>query len=270
MDLNFILDELERERDEINAAIVGIRHVMSRVNGSAPISEAPRPPVAAAPPPAAEPVSHPIGPKAKRPYKRKGAERHCDKHPDNRKDFAPNGSCRPCTREYQRNRAAKLRAGTWNDDDAPAGTSDAPPEQDNHEAAPIAEEPVERNRPGRKPQACQKHPGAEKYASSGQCKECVREAGRKRRADPGPSIDEHIRDRVQELEHDARDSATEEPRAVVFSVKTRCPKCQNITRLSRPKDANLKTDSWACMMRGCLIRISHIVLSLDKNYQGAA
>jgi hypothetical protein len=140
---NLVLDDLERRRDLLNSAISGLRMIMGQ-GMTAPAVEPQRPPAvsAATPPSTTEPVSHPIGPKAKRPYKRKGDERHCDKHPDNRKDFAPNGSCRPCTREYNRNRHASIKAGTWNDDPAEESgeTETAPPAPAVDAQAPPAEE----------------------------------------------------------------------------------------------------------------------------------
>jgi hypothetical protein len=52
----------------------------------------------------------------------------------------------------------------------------------------------------------------------------------------------------------------------VYSVAMRCPKCQASTRFRRAADADPKVDSWMCTATGCQIRISHVVLKVDRNY----
>lgn len=243
-DYNALLDELERDRDELNSLIALIR----KRAGMAPFGG----PARAAEPEKSETESDSDAPKTPYPRREPGPKPKdpiCEVHPDNA-ERAGNGQCRICAREYARKRyQARKNSG-----------GHRPPLQEAESAAgspaPLQQEPPKRR--------CLTHPGAEFYASSGQCKQCASEKAKARRAGNGASTPP-----VPEAEEKPAELPPDVERELVYSVKTRCSKCQNITRLVRPKDAPV-TGSWTCMMRGCQIKIGHIMIAVDKSYHGAA
>lgn len=55
----------------------------------------------------------------------------------------------------------------------------------------------------------------------------------------------------------------------IYSILQKCPKCQTTAvRFRKRSDADPKTGTWNCMAKGCELRISHVVMKVDKKYAG--
>jgi len=58
---------------------------------------------------------------------------------------------------------------------------------------------------------------------------------------------------------------------MIYSQPFTCPKCKTTgTRFRRWSNADLQKEHWECIKNGCLIKISHYDIKIDKTYQPAA
>ena len=153
---------------------------------------------------------------------------------------------------------------------------------------------------GRKPKTsrdvkeCAKHPGNTEWDSNGACSPCRRDYQTKRRKNkqrgavsqserpvaemrntPAPAIEPPVRKLAAVPKPPAAVSVPVRRKRseklgdeVEYSKPITCPKCHAIaTRMSRPEDFDVSTDSWTCLKNGCQVRIAHIVLSIDRGYE---
>lgn len=187
MNWNPILDELERDRDAHNAEVLKLNKAIDVIRDLAGGSSRPVQRTEPRPRPAAIAVPRkPTAPTgAKRGRKAKSAALSCDKHPDNKIDFSPKGNCRVCTREYQRDRHARIKAGTWSDDDGERET--APPSEPDAATPPGQEG---RSEPAAAAPAPQDQPEREfVYSKPLRCGKCGLNTRFKRLADADPQRD---------------------------------------------------------------------------------
>lgn len=74
-----------------------------------------------------------------------------------------------------------------------------------------------------------------------------------------------------QVEAPARKSIPTVPAAApefVHSHPMKCPKCGATgTRFRRWSNANLEKEHWECLTKGCLLKISHYQIKIDRNYE---
>lgn len=231
---NPVLDHLEHERDEINDLIIRIRRIAGMAGPTLTVPATSSAAAAVAPPTRRKPGPKPGLHKRRGPVRRKSDVSH--QEPPSVHKTPPAAHKRTCrknpehTEFYGGGKGACIKC-------AKEAQKRYAAKRKKHAAAP----PDSRQEDDQRPPLQDRQPEHTEVAAP----------------DP-PSPPE--RDQLP----------SDTPRQLVYSVKTRCSKCGNMTRLSREKDANPKTDYWTCMMRGCQIRISHIILAADKQYEGAA